>query len=272
MRRKYPSFGQKGELMQKKKEQEHTGLKEVPVQDKQSGEPLRIRMRDLPEDMRPYEKCERFGTEVLSEAELLAVILRSGSRGKNSVCLAEEILRIRERDNGLLNLMHLSAEELLSLNGIGRVKALQLLCIGELSRRIWKREASRRLDLKTAASVADYYMEDLRHLEYECIYLMLLDARDNLRASVCISRGSIYGACISPREILAEALRCQACSFILVHNHPSGDPRPSEADQELTEAVRKAGAAVSIPLLDHVIIGDNCYFSFLEKGLLSNGK
>ena len=258
--------------MQKQKEQIKSAQREAGFSEAFPVKSLHARIQDLPPDMRPYEKCERFGAGVLSDAELLAVILRSGSRGKNSVHLAEEILGLRERKNGLLNLMHLREEEVLSVKGVGRVKALQLCCIGELSRRIWKQEISRKLDLKTAASVADYYMEDLRHLEYECIYVMLLDARDNLRASVCVSRGSIHGACISPREILSEALRCQACSFILVHNHPSGDPYPSEADRELTDHMQTAGAAIGIPLLDHVIIGDNRYFSFLEKGLLTNGK
>ena len=236
------------------------------------GSPGAFRICDLPASARPYEKCEACGAEALSDAELLAVILRSGSAEKNSVQLSEEILRLYGMENGLLNLKHLSMPDLLSVRGIGRVKALQLLCIGELSRRIWKQEANRRLDLKSAASVADFYMEDLRHLEYECVFTMLLDARDNLRKSICVARGTMRGACISPREVFAEALRHQACSFILVHNHPSGDPLPSEEDRLLTRRMLEAGAVLGIPLLDHVIVGDNCYFSFLEKGLLENGK
>ena len=270
--RKAPSYGRKRKLMQNLKEQKQIDHKEAAFQNAPSAEPSDLRIRDLPEELRPYEKCEAFGAAALSDAELIAVILRSGSRGKNSVRLSEELLCLRERKNGLLNLMYLSEKELLSLKGVGRVKALQICCIGELSRRIWKQEASRGLDVRSAASVADYYMEDLRHLDYECIYLMLLDTRDNLQKSVCVSRGSIHGACISPREILSEALRYRACSFILVHNHPSGDPLPSKADRELTAHMEKAGLAIGIPLLDHVIIGDNRYFSFLEKGLLSNGK
>lgn len=226
------------------------------------------RIMDLPEDQRPYEKCEAYGAEALSDAELLAVILRSGCRHKNSVLLSEEILRLHDSENGLLNLMHYSLEDFLSVRGIGRVKALQLLCIAELSRRIWRREAIKRLDLKSAASVADFYMEELRHLDYECVCLMLLDGRDNLRKSLCIARGSMQAAAVSSREIFKAALAHRACGIILIHNHPSGDPSPSREDLILTSRVRRGGEELGILLRDHVIIGDNCYFSFLERDIL----
>lgn len=226
------------------------------------------RIKDLPKELRPYEKCEAFGAERLTDAELLAVLLRSGSREKNSLRLAEELLHLNGRENGLLELLQYGLEDLLSVKGIGRVKAMQLLCAAELSRRIWKQTAVRRLDLKSAASVADYYMEELRHLDYECVYLMLLDQRDNLRKSMRISQGSMFGSALSPREVFKAAIRHRACGMLLVHNHPSGDPTPSRDDRRMTQQLRRAGEELGILLRDHVIIGDCCYFSFAEQGML----
>ncbi|MDO4266513.1 MAG: DNA repair protein RadC [Eubacteriales bacterium] len=230
--------------------------------------PKQTKIKDLPEALRPYERCEQEGPEVLSDAELLAVILRSGSREKNSVALAEEILSLNGSEHGLLNLMQYSCEEFRELRGVGRVKGLQLLCVGELSRRIWKQSAAGRLNVHDPATVADYYMEDLRHLDYECIHLMLLDAKDRLRKSVCVSRGSMLSSSISSREIFKAVIAHQACGLILVHNHPSGDPTPSADDVLFTQKVRIAAAELGIMLRDHVIIGDNCYFSFVEHEML----
>ena len=230
--------------------------------------PNKHKIKDLPAALRPYERCEQEGPEALSDAELLAVILRSGSREKSSVMLAEEILALNGSENGLLNLMQYSCADFQSLKGVGRVKGLQLLCIGELSRRIWRQTAARRLQVSNPASVADFYMEDLRHLDYECIYLMLLDARDQLRKSLRISQGSMLSSSVSSREVFKAAIAHQACGLILVHNHPSGDPTPSADDVMFTQKIRIAAAELGIMLRDHVIIGDNCYFSFVEHDLL----
>lgn len=224
------------------------------------------RIKDLPPASRPYEKCEREGAAVLTDAELLAVILGSGCRDKSSVMLADDVLSINGSENGLLNLKHVSFSELVSIEGIGRVKALKLLCIGELSSRIAKTRASRKLDFQSAVSVAAYYMEELRHLDQECAYLMLLDARDHLRKELLIAKGSMQHTAVSPREIFKAAIQHQACGLILVHNHPSGDPMPSSADLALTERLFRAGMDLGVCLRDHIIIGDNSYFSFLEAG------
>lgn len=256
VRPEYPQFSEKGETMK----QYHSAH--------EWKEQRSCRIADVPAALRPCEKCEANGPASLSDAELLAVILRSGQKDKNALMLAEEILQLGGAEDGLLGLMRNDSADYLSVGGIGKVKAMQLLCIGELSRRIWKQHAAAKLAVRNPSSVADYYMEDLRHLDYECVFLMLLDQRDRLRKSLCISRGTMQGSMVSGREIFKEALRHKACGMILVHNHPSGDPAPSREDTALTKRISRGGVEMGVRLLDHIIIGDNCYFSFCEQGLL----
>ena len=223
---------------------------------------------ELPADLRPYEKCESYGAEALTDAELLAVILKTGSRKKSAVKLAEEILFSDGIGDGLLNLMHCGPEDYKNVTGVGRVKALQLLCVAELSRRISRRKAVEHLDLRSPASIAEYYMEHLRHRTEEEVHLMLLDSRNRLMRSVLISRGTVNSSSISPREVFSFALRHGAAAFVMVHNHPSGRPEPSREDLMMTRVLLHCGRMMNIPLRDSLIIGDRCYVSFLEEGLL----
>ncbi len=227
------------------------------------------KMNEIPKEQRPYERCEALGPSALSDAELLAVLLRSGTKEKSALRLAEEVLSLHQSENGLLNLMEYSPADFSSLKGIGRVRSLQLQCVGELSRRIWKQQAAKALDVRNPATVADYYKEDLRHLDYECAYLMLLDNRDQLRKSLCIARGTIQCASVSPREVFKAAIAHRASGVIFIHNHPSGNPAPSRDDCRLTGRLRRGGEALGIFLRDHVIIGDNCYYSFMENNILN---
>lgn len=225
-------------------------------------------MRELPVSERPYEKCECFGPEALSDAELLAVILRTGSRGETSLALAGRILSSCQPE-GILGLLHLSLPELTEIKGIGRVKGLELLCIGELSRRIWKRMAREEVPVfRDPASISGFYMEDMRHREQEELHLMMLNAKNALIRDALLFKGTVSMSLASPREIFVEALRYHAVHIILVHNHPSGDPAPSMEDRKLTARIRDAGMLIGISLLDHIIIGDQAYFSFKERGIL----
>lgn len=218
---------------------------------------------------RPYEKCEHHGPGALTDAELLAVILRTGSRGESSTKLAERILDAAS-PQGILGLLHLTMPELTELRGVGRVKAIELLCIGELSKRIWRSLAVKETQEYTSAElVAGYYMEALRHLEQEELHVMMLNNRNTLIRDVCLYRGTVNLSVASPREIYIEALRNHAVNIVLVHNHPSGDPTPSDADREMTRKVREAGELIGIRLIDHLIIGDQIYFSFSEWGILT---
>ncbi len=231
---------------------------------------LRLKIKDIPNDDRPYERCLHEGPEALSDAELLSIIIRTGSREANSLDLASRILALNYPQEGILGLLHLSLPELMSVKGIGRVKGIQLLCIGELSRRIWKR---RKRQQETARfvhprEIAAYYQEDMRHLPQEQLHVMLFDTKQALIRETMVSRGTVNTSVISPREIFVEALRYQAVSLILVHNHPSGSPEPSADDIRVTERVRDGGSLLGIQLLDHVIIGDGSYVSMKERGLL----
>lgn len=226
-------------------------------------------MKDIPNDDRPYERCFRDGPEALSDAELLSVIIRTGSRDESSLELASRILALNYPKEGILGLLHLSLPELMSVKGIGKVKGTQLLCIGELSRRIWnRRNREHPLIFHEPEEIAGYYQEDMRHKEREQFHIMLFDTKQTLIRDIQISIGTINASLAAPREIFIEALRYRAVSLILVHNHPSGDPDPSEEDIRLTGRIREAGSLIGIRLLDHIIIGDASYVSFRERGLL----
>ena len=226
------------------------------------------KMKNLPDAERPYERCLAQGPEHLSDAQLLSVIIRTGSREESSLELANRILALGGPDKGILGLLHLSLSQLTAVKGIGKVKAIQLLCIGELSRRIWKKKAiARPLIFHDPGQVAEYYLEDMRHMEQEQFRMMMFNTRQVLIGDVLLAKGTVSSAVTTPREIFVEALRHQAVSLILVHNHPSGDPEPSKEDIELTARVRAAGKVIGMPLLDHIIIGDTSYVSLKERGL-----
>ena len=229
----------------------------------------RKKMKDFPAQERPYERCLAMGPEHLTDAELLAVIIRTGSREETSLELAQKILALNYPNGGILGLLHLSLPEFMKIKGIGRVKAIQLLCIGELSRRIWKQGAKAASpDFRDPQDVAVYCMEDMRHLEQEQVRAMFFDTKQKLIRDVTLAKGTVNASVISPREIFIEGLRCGAVSLILVHNHPSGDPAPSRADRMLTGRVKEAGALIGITLIDHIVIGDRCYLSFREQKIL----
>ena len=223
-------------------------------------------MKELFEAERPYEKCERRGAQSLSDAELLAVLLRTGTRGENALELAKRIL-YASGDEGILNIHRFKKEQLEKIRGIGKVKAIQISCISELAKRLSKAKACEMLSFTSPSSIAKYYMEDLRHAAQEQIKLLMLNAKSRLVGEADVSKGTVNASLITPRELFIEALQKNAVSIILMHNHPSGDPAPSKEDILLTKRIKDAGALIGIELLDHIIIGNNCYISFVEKGL-----
>ena len=218
-------------------------------------------MKGLPVSERPYEKVLEKGAASLSDAELLSVILRSGTKNIPVREMAEEILN-SGNPPGLAGLLHGAVEDYKEIRGVGEVKAIQLACVGELSARIWKTAASE----KTVVFDA-FYMEEMRHLEQENLKLLLLNTKNILLKDTTVSIGTVNASCATPREIFIEALRSRACGIILLHNHPSGDPTPSREDCLFTERVMEAGKLMGVPLLDHIIIGDNSYVSLRERGI-----
>ena len=216
----------------------------------------------------PAEMLRKLGAKKLSDEELLAIILRSGTKGSSSLALASEILTCSPTYPGLLGLHHLSLTQLQEIKGIGEVKAIQIKCIGELSRRIAKSASKSALRFQEPGTIADYYMEDMRHLEQETLVCMMLDTRNHLLGETELSRGTVNASLISPREIYLEAMSYHAVYIILVHNHPSGDPLPSEEDIRITRRVCQAGEILGISLLDHIIIGDLTYCSLRQEGMM----
>ncbi len=225
-----------------------------------------LTVKELPDSEKPYEKCMHYGPKYLSDAELLAVIFRTGTKGKTSVELAQLILA--QGNKNLLNLYDYTYEHLIQIPGIGQVKAVQLKCIAEISRRIAKTVRIDRMVFDQPATIADYYMENLRHEKKERFMVCMFDSSCHFLGDCVLSVGSVNASLVSPREVFIQALQAQAVSIILLHNHPSGNPKPSHADQQITERIAACGKFLQIMLADHIIIGDNKYYSFREKGLL----
>ncbi len=220
---------------------------------------------------RPYEKCLMYGASALTDAELIAVILRCGTKGKDAVALADSILKLSPVRDGVGGLASLSSADYMEVEGIGEVKAIQLECVGELSKRISQATARKSVSLSEPETLANYFMESLRHENQENVLCVMLDAKLRIIGEERITRGSATMSVISPRDIFMAAIRHRAVSIALIHNHPSGDPTPSPADLEMTERVCEAGRLLEIRLIDHIIIGDMCYMSFLENGYIDAG-
>lgn len=225
-------------------------------------------IKDILQEERPYEKCVKNGAHSLSNAELLAVLLRTGTKGNSALDLARHLLNHECGGQGILNIHQLTLDKLMKIKGIGLVKAIQILCLSELAKRLAKASAKDGLIFNLPSTVAEYYMEDMRHHKQECMKLLMLNTKSKLIGESNISKGTVNASLISPRELFIEALEKNAVSIILLHNHPSGDPSPSEQDLFLTKRVKEAGILIGIELLDHIIIGNNCYISFAEQKLL----
>lgn len=219
------------------------------------------------EDLLPYEKFEKYGAETLTDAELLAIIIRTGTKDFNSVELGKKILNLGTdagQASGILSLQHLSVDELMKVKGIGKVKAIRIKCVTEFSRRIAMKTFKKGIRFDRPATIADYYREQVRHLEVEQVILVMTDGKNQFLKDCVLSSGTVNMSLISPREIFMTALKMQAVHILLVHNHPSGDPTPSRDDIEITKRIHEASQIMNIPLVDHIIIGDTTYMSFKE--------
>lgn len=225
-------------------------------------------LKEMPESERPYEKCEKYGAARLSDAELLAVIIRTGSKGERVIELANRILNFSEGKSGLIGLNYLTMEDFMSIHGIGRVKAIQLLCITELTKRMARERLPKNAVLDCPKVIAEYYMQELRHLDCEHVVLLLLDTKCHKIKDFVISKGTVNSSLAQPREVFLKAVRYGAVNIVLLHNHPSGDVSPSNADISITKRIYQAGELLGIQLVDHIIIGDNRFFSFREKGMM----
>lgn len=221
-------------------------------------------IKELPQEERPRERLIRHGAGILSNAELLAILLRTGTKDESAISLAHRIL-IQEQ--GLRYLVDSDADQLSSINGIGPAKAAQIKAAIELGKRLATFELGVDRPVKCPQDVSDLLMEDMRYLKKEHMKLLLLNIKCNLISVEEISIGSLNASIVHPREVFNPAIRKSSASIIMVHNHPSGDPSPSSEDTAITARIAEAGRLIGIELVDHIIIGDGRYISMKEKGL-----
>lgn len=226
---------------------------------------MKLKMKELPISERPYEKLELYGPEMLSNAELLAIIIKSGTKEENSVSVAQRILGLNSSkdEESLKFLCDTSIEEFMKIKGIGKVKAIQLKAIGELTKRISKPINKDKIKIRSTKDVADLLMQELRYEKREIVKLIILNHKNIVLRIMNISHGGTNFASIAPKEVLSEAVRIGAPKIILVHNHPSGDPKPSKEDFRITDRIYECADIMGIELLDHVVIGDGTYESIL---------
>jgi DNA repair protein RadC len=218
------------------------------------------------EDDRPREKLLRKNPSVLSDSELLAILIRTGSRGKSALDLAKEVLRLGK--NNLNGLGKVSVQEVLKIKGIGQAKAITIAAALELGRR---RQAALSLNkplVKGSKDIAVYLQSLLRDLPYEVFAVVFLNRANRINHFEVISEGGITGTVADPRLILKKALQEDAVSLILSHNHPSGSLQPSRADEELTRKIKEAAKYLDISVLDHIIVSEAGYFSFADEGII----
>lgn len=223
-----------------------------------------VTIHDMPSGERPRERLQHYGPEALSTAELLAILLRTGSQGENVLDLATRLL---SEFGGLRGLAQASFSELAAVRGLGQAKASQLKAGLEIGRRLLIASPDERPQITSPADAANLLMLDMAHLEQEHLRLLLLDTKNRVQASPTVYKGNVNTSVIRISELFREAIRHNCTGLILAHNHPSGDPTPSPEDVRVTRQVVEAGKLLDIDVLDHVIIGQGRYVSLKERGL-----
>jgi len=224
-----------------------------------------MRMGELPAEERPRERMKALGVEALSMRELLALVLGSGSRGRGTLELADDLVSSFEsaRDLALA-----SVERLCRVSGVGVARASRVMAAIELGRRVLKSSRGDRKTVRCPADAAGMVMEDMMNLDREHFRVMLLDSKNAVISVETVSIGTVNASIVHPREVLIPALEKSATSIILVHNHPTGSVSPSREDILITRRFEKCGRILGIDVVDHIIIGDNNYVSMKEGGYL----
>ncbi len=226
-----------------------------------------LMIKELPQEERPREKMLRNGAQALSNAELLAILLRTGTKNDSVLRVAERLLKKYE-ELGVAALGSVVPQELSKIKGIGNVKAVTVVAAIELGKRLHGLASAERPIIRAPQDAADLLMARLRYEPKEHFLSVLLSTKNHVLATPTISIGSLNASIVHPRELFREAIHYSAAAIILVHNHPSGDPTPSQEDIMLTRKIVEAGKILEIHVLDHVIIGDNKYVSLKEKGII----
>ena len=223
----------------------------------------KMMIRDVHEADRPRERLIQQGAQSLSNQELIAILLRTGTKEESVLHLANRVLTYFEQ---LHELKHATIEEIISIKGIGEVKATQLLAAVELGRRLAQKQVNERFTIRSPHDAASYLMPDMTSLQQEHFVVLFLNVKNQVIHKQTIFIGSLNASIVHPREIFREAVKRSAASIICAHNHPSGIPTPSPEDIEVTKRLQEAGFIIGIDLIDHVIIGDHQFVSMKEKG------
>ena len=228
---------------------------------------MAIMVRDLPVDERPRERLLFSGAGTLSNTELLAVLLRTGTREKSVIHIAEEVLA-HYKDRGLEAIVHMPPAELAAVKGVGKAKAATVLAAVELGRRLSMKAAEHIVVVHDPEDAAHFALPRFRFEQREHFAVMLLDTKNHVLGMPDVSVGSLQASVVHPREVFRAAIDYAAAAMILFHNHPSGDPTPSNEDIVLTKQLFAAGKLLDIHLVDHIIIGDGTYVSLKEQGVI----
>lgn len=224
-------------------------------------------IKQLPESERPYEKMQIYGANKLSNAELLSIIIKNGTKEYTSIDLANKILKLKNEtyENSLRFMQDISIEEYMSIKGIGKVKAIGLKAVCELAKRMSKPVDITKLTIRSSKDIADMLMEELRYEKREIVKIIILNVKNNVLKIKDIAIGGTDFVNITPKDILTEVVKMNAPRMIMVHNHPSGDPTPSKADIDITHRIYECSNLLEIKFLDHIIIGDGKYESIFSK-------
>ena len=225
-------------------------------------------MKRLPNYERPYEKLEIYGEESLSNSELLAIVIKSGTKEESALTLAQRVLDMGNKCNSkdITFLDELTIQELTKIKGIGIVKAIQIKAVCEMAKRISKPLNANKVQIRSSASVANLLMNEMKYEKREKVKVLVLNTKNVLIKIIDVSYGGTNSAIIEPKDILAEPTKMGAPKIILVHNHPSGDPTPSKEDIETTKRLYNAATLLGIELLDHIVIGNERYTSVFSIG------
>ena len=220
---------------------------------------MSIKMKELPTSERPYEKLEIYGPKKLSNSELLAIIIKAGTKEESAITLAQKILNLNKtkNTNDVRFLQDISIEELSKIKGIGKVKAIQIIAACEIARRISEPIDIQNMQIKNSQDVANLLTNELKYEKREVAKIILLNPKNIIQKIIDLSYGGTNFAMLEPKDVLYEAIKINAPKIIIVHNHPSGDPEPSKADIELTKRLINSANLLGISILDHVIIAEN---------------
>jgi DNA repair protein RadC len=217
-------------------------------------------IKNIPSGERPYEKMLMYGEKALSNVELLSIIIKTGTKDESAIEIAEKVIsKNLEKANSLRFLQTVSVQELMQIDGIGKVKAIELKAVGEIAKRISKPLVSEEIKIKCAEDVAILFMEELQNEKNEILKIIILDNKNIIKKILTIAVGNEKNITANIKQILSEPVKMQAPKIILIHNHPSGDPKPSNLDIEFTKRLAESAKLLDIDLLDHIIIGDGIY-------------